>query len=147
MIKGAGGMVEKSKKFLLITLVTILLSIATTSLVNAQDYYPDSALFWGFGVAYCIAVAVMFIIGILIAIWVYRDAEKRGSSGVLWLIIVLLTSIIGLIIWLVVRPPIGGKPGQQPFEQQQGRVCTNCGRPIPMDAQVCPYCGKDYRMK
>jgi len=28
---------------------------------------------------------------------------------------------------------------------QTGRICPNCGRPIPMDAQICPYCGKDYR--
>jgi len=25
-----------------------------------------------------------------------------------------------------------------------GRVCPACGRPIPMDAQVCPYCGKNF---
>ncbi len=37
-------------------------------------------------------------------------------------------------------------PGQ-PQQQQTGRVCPNCGRPIPMDAQVCPYCGKDFRPK
>ncbi len=29
--------------------------------------------------------------------------------------------------------------------QQTGRNCPNCGRPIPMDSQVCPYCGKDFR--
>ena len=34
----------------------------------------------------------------------------------------------------------GGAPAQQ-----SGRICPNCGRPIPMDAQVCPYCGKDFR--
>jgi len=46
---------------------------------------------------------VWFIIGIVLCIWVYRDAEKRGMSGVMWLIIVLITSFIGLIIYLVVR--------------------------------------------
>ena len=29
--------------------------------------------------------------------------------------------------------------------QQTGRNFPNCGRPIPMDSQVCPYCGKDFR--
>jgi TctA family transporter len=54
-------------------------------------------LLWG---AFAI---VWFIIAILIAVWVYRDAEKRGESGVLWLIVVLITGIIGLIIWLIIR--------------------------------------------
>ena len=26
-----------------------------------------------------------------------------------------------------------------------GRNCVACGRPIAWDAQLCPYCGKDYR--
>jgi len=51
-----------------------------------------------------IAFAVVwFVVAILIAVWVYRDAEKRGESGALWLIIVLITGIIGLIIWLIIR--------------------------------------------
>jgi MFS family permease len=25
------------------------------------------------------------------------------------------------------------------------RICPNCGRPIPFDANICPYCGKDFR--
>lgn len=25
------------------------------------------------------------------------------------------------------------------------RNCVGCGRPIPWDANVCPYCGHDYR--
>jgi len=42
-------------------------------------------------------MAAIFIVAILLAVWVYRDAEKRGESGILWLIIVLITGIIGLI--------------------------------------------------
>jgi len=56
---------------------------------------------------------VWFIIFILIAIWVYRDAEKRGKSGVLWLIVVILLGLIGIIIWLIVRPPIQQTPPPQ----------------------------------
>jgi len=62
----------------------------------------------------CLAfVLVLFIIGILIAVWVYRDAEKRGKSGVLWLIVVILLNIVGVIIWLIVRPPIQQTPPPQ----------------------------------
>ena len=50
-----------------------------------------------------IIIVVWCIIGIVLAIWVYKDAESRGMNGALWLIIVILTGIIGLIIYLVVR--------------------------------------------
>jgi len=64
-------------------------------------FQPWAAVAWtAFGLA---IMAVWFIVAILIAVWVYRDAEKRGESGVLWLIIVLITGIIGLIIWLIIR--------------------------------------------
>lgn len=58
----------------------------------------------------CVLVPIIWlIISVLIGIWVYKDAEKRGESGALWLIIIILTSIIGLIIWMVVRPPVKKK--------------------------------------
>ena len=50
----------------------------------------------------------LFIIGlvvvwILLAVWVYRDAKKRGMEATLWLLLVLLTGLIGLIVYLIVR--------------------------------------------
>ncbi len=53
---------------------------------------------------------IWFIIWLLVAIWVYKDAEKRGASGVLWLIVVILLGIIGLIIYLIVRPKAPAAP-------------------------------------
>jgi hypothetical protein len=71
------------------------------TLLIAQDEWA-----WGFlglGIFCLLIPVVWFIISILLMIWVYRDAESRGMSGVLWLIIMLLLGIIGLIIYLVVR--------------------------------------------
>jgi len=51
----------------------------------------------------CVFLIAIFVVSILIAIWVYRDAETRGMNGVLWLIVVLIAGIVGLIIYLVVR--------------------------------------------
>ena len=59
-----------------------------------------------------ICPVIWFVIWILVAIWVYKDAEKRGASGVLWLLVVLLLGIIGLIVYLVVRPKGPGAPPQ-----------------------------------
>ncbi|MDH7507188.1 MAG: zinc-ribbon domain-containing protein [Candidatus Thermoplasmatota archaeon] len=126
----------------IIILINILFSLIISTLASAADYTytsVDQGIF-GLGGLICGVIIVIWIIFILIAIWVYKDAEKRGSSGVLWLIIVIITGIIGIIIWLIVRPPIGGRL-QQPGT---GRICPNCGRPIPMDARICPYCGKKF---
>ena len=106
---------NKSKKLTIVALACVLLSLAISAVASAQDFTWQSSgeawAFYGLGLVACaIFGLVWFIIWILVAIWVYKDAEKRGSSGVLWLIIVIIAGIIGLIIWLVVRPPIGGAP-------------------------------------
>jgi hypothetical protein len=44
-----------------------------------------------------------FIVSIIIGMWIYRDAEKRGMSGIGWVLAVFLIGIIGLIIYLIVR--------------------------------------------
>jgi len=62
------------------------------------------ALFGGLFACTGIFAVVWFVIWILVAIWVYKDATSRGANGVLWLIVVVLLGIIGLIIYLVVRP-------------------------------------------
>jgi hypothetical protein len=77
---------------------------------------------------------IMFVIWILIAVWVYRDAKERGMSGGVWVLVVLLLGIIGLIVYLVVRtdkpaypqgayyqqqPGYYQQPYQQPYDQQQ----------------------------
>lgn len=50
-----------------------------------------------------ILVAVFYIIAVIIAIWVYKDAKKRDMNAAVWLLIVLVTGCIGCIIYLVVR--------------------------------------------
>ena len=65
---------------------------------------PIGQVEWFFlGGLFLLLPILWFTIAILLCIWVYRDAESRGMSGVLWLIVVLITGILGLIIYLVVR--------------------------------------------
>jgi hypothetical protein len=47
---------------------------------------------------------IFFTITLYLAIWIYRDAEKRGQEPALWLLIFLVSNIFGLIIWLILRP-------------------------------------------
>lgn len=69
----------------------------------------------GFGLMMCLVVFLLpLIIAVFLCIWLYKDAEKRGKEGILWVILLILATvflnIIGLIlilvVWLVVRPPI-----------------------------------------
>ena len=80
---------------------------------------------------------VWFVLGILILIWVYQDAESRGMNGLLWAIIVFFLSVIGLLIYLIARSP-------QEINQlkQISRVCPNCGQILTEDDKFCPRCGK-----
>jgi hypothetical protein len=112
---------------------------------------------------------IWFIIWILVAIWVYKDAESRGMSGVMWLLIVLLLGLIGIIVYLVVRkpkvmapppypmapppaygapppgyaapPPAYAPPPPPPGAAPPGMNCRYCGTPVPPGSMVCPRCG------
>jgi len=65
---------------------------------------PDLDLLFGGLMLFIVGMVVVFyIIAILIAIWVYKDAKKRDMNAAVWLLIVLLTSCLGCIIYLVVR--------------------------------------------
>lgn len=130
---------SKKMSILLLGLLTSIILSLNASASQYYDYYSDPTAWAAAGAAVCfIFVIIWFVVFILIGIWVYKDAEKRGKSGVLWLIIVILLGIIGIIIWLAIRPPIGGE------KQEPDRRCPNCGRAIPIDARICPYCSKNF---
>ena len=58
----------------------------------------------GFGIPQVIGL----IIAAAIAFWVYRDAESRGMSGILWGILTFLLCIIFLPVYLIIRKPQTG---------------------------------------
>jgi uncharacterized membrane protein YhaH (DUF805 family) len=99
---------------------------------------------WALSGVFCFIWLLGFIIQIIIAVYMYKDAEKRGKSGVLWLIIGLLFGLIGLIVWLIVRPPEPSFYEKKVEKEKKERMCPSCGRAIPFDANICPYCGKRF---
>lgn len=80
--------------------------------------------------AFCIVWVVILIVWIMVLVWVYRDAEERRMSGIIWVLVCFFLGLIGLIIYLVVRDdkptyPQGAyyqqpypPPYQQPYQQQ-----------------------------
>lgn len=90
---------------------------------------------FGFFALALFLVVAFFVVSILIAIWVYRDAEERGMDGVLWLIVVLIANVVGLIIYLVVRSDRSADPGAN------GPFCPSCGASVGRGARYCPNCG------
>lgn len=95
-------------------------------------------------------------IPLLIGVYVYRDAERRGMSGLLWaLVAVFVPSLIGLIIYLLVRGNYSELkcPGCHAPVKEEYTVCPRCGAklrpscpncsaPVEPDWKVCPRCAQ-----
>jgi disulfide bond formation protein DsbB len=83
----------------------------------------------------CLGLFGLIMVGIIalniaLLIWVARDAKSRGmDNAVVWMILVILTGIIGLIIYLFTRP--------------QGNLvpCPQCGNKRLQVSAKCPHCG------
>ena len=83
----------------------------TYSLKYGKDLSTNPWDFFGYALSgtCCIVSALLFILWIFVLVWVYKDAKRRGKSGALWVIVVLLLGILGLLIWILVRPPLPGR--------------------------------------
>ena len=105
----------------------------------------------------------LFIIWIMVIVWVYRDAERRGMNGVLWALLVFIGNLIGLLIYLIVHtdsvpaskspPTISTCPNcQEPVSSififcpncgtRLQAVCPKCRKPVERNWRVCPHCGE-----
>ncbi len=113
----------------------LLWSIATFSVLARPALAQSSDAASGVaGCALCstfLAIPVIiFVLNIALLVWVARDAKARGmDSAVLWMILVMFTSVIGLLIYIFSRP--------------QGNLirCSNCGNNRLQASVKCPHCG------
>lgn len=62
----------------------------------------DSFMLFFLGV-YCLIPIIVILIGVLIGVWVYRDAKRRNMDAILWLIVVLVGNLVGFIVYLIIR--------------------------------------------
>jgi hypothetical protein len=96
-----------------------------------------------FGNAFLFTLPLAFLVlWIFVLVWVYRDAEQRGMSGILWMLLVLIGNIIGLIIYLIVRSESGHRPPATPSHNGK---CPSCGKDVGGAYAYCPYCGTSLK--
>jgi RNA polymerase subunit RPABC4/transcription elongation factor Spt4 len=94
---------------------------------------------WGFSLFF---VIVWFVV----IVWVYKDAERRGMSGILWALLVFIGNLIGLLIYLIVRQdhPVCCAPEtpKPPASATSSTLtCPSCKKPVEKAFTYCPHCG------
>ncbi len=99
-----------------------------------------------------VPTAILLIIPIANIYWLYKYAEafsenvKKDNNVILW---ALLFIMVGIITPAIVQSELNkyatGNQQVAPQNTASDRRCPNCGRVIPNDAKICPYCKKDFQ--
>lgn len=74
-----------------------------------------------------ILMLIFAVYWIGLALWVYKDASKKQANAALWGLLVLLTNLVGLIIYTMVK--------------QSNRLCPECGAMQGRENIYCIKCG------
>lgn len=71
---------------------------------------------------------------LLLPVWVFLDARRRKTPPLPWALLVLVTNIVGLIVYWIVQNQTGKAPAIA------GPVCPACGKPVQEEHPYCPWC-------
>jgi hypothetical protein len=83
----------------LVALVVLASPSITAFAQSDSDVAGAMAGLAGAGIS-LICTGIWFVVAIILVIWVYNDANKRGANGCLWALIVFIGGIFGLLIYL-----------------------------------------------
>ncbi len=78
-----------------------------------------------------IGIIAFVLFWLVLPIWVFLDAKRRNYKPALWGILLLVTNIIGLIIYILTRP--------------ENPSCQGCGEFLDTGYVYCPYCGAENK--
>ncbi|MGD8412649.1 MAG: zinc ribbon domain-containing protein [Candidatus Latescibacterota bacterium] len=115
-----------------------------------------------------VPLTILFVLWVAVAVWTYRDAERRNHNGLLWGLFVFIGNVVGLIVYLILRsssPEVGATavaaapakcpscsaPIQKSYVAcphcgaSLSKVCSQCGKRVESDWKVCPYCENDLK--
>lgn len=105
--------------------------------------------------------AIALIFGLIIALywiglalWVYRDANRRNINSSLWGIFILLTNAAGFIVYMIFKQNSIICSTCGALQNKDNKYCSNCGTMINMtcskclnivnsEDKYCKNCGKD----
>jgi predicted amidophosphoribosyltransferase len=120
IVRSPAEQAKETVKHLLFALAVV--AAFSTALMLANSDTQNSVLI---GLLRALSIAAGWV---LLAWWVYLDATWRRMEGIPWAVLTLVTSVVGLVTYLVIRYP---KP----------KMCSRCGASIAENLTFCPYCG------
>lgn len=130
-------------------ILLVLLAVVMFPMIRIFHMWGPHRMPWFMGPAELflfLPVVLMGLLWILVAVWVYRDAESRGMSGVLWSLLVFFGNVVGLIIYMIVRS--GNANGTVlSTRSTAAKACPSCAQPIQDEFMVCPHCGTTLQRK
>ena len=107
-----------------------------------------------------VALAAAFLAALWLSLlfWSFRDIRKRTRDPLLRILALLVVAVLflpGILIYLVLRPPLTMEEEyQQSLEEEallqsieDAAVCPGCGRHTQNDWIACPYCHTRLRKK
>jgi RNA polymerase subunit RPABC4/transcription elongation factor Spt4 len=93
-------------------------------------------------------IITSLFIGLILAFFISRDAGKRNMNEGLWFLIVLILSIVGIILYLIVRNPLPSSSDNENIKcESELKKCPDCAEYIKVDARVCRFCGFRFTTK
>ncbi len=90
--------------------------------VNSIDYYSYISA----------GTCLIIIYWLLLPIWVFLDARRRQTQPLPWALLVLLTNVVGLIVYWIVQSQNG--------KAQPASACPACGKAVKKGYPYCPWC-------
>jgi ribosomal protein L32 len=94
---------------------------------------------------------------LMVAAWLYKASAKAKMNRALWTILGLLTNLIAVLAFLIVRgrmtrcPSCGTWQKAAPYCGECGArlqiVCPNCGKVSSVSSDFCPNCGTALKEK
>ncbi len=99
-------------------------------------------------------IFMLVIVWLTFIYWTYRDAKLRNAPAPFWAIIVFIFNYVGLILYLILRPPeYIDDVIERDLEIKKTEIlldkaylrCPACGKEVKEDFLICPHCRRKLK--